>query len=245
MSIVLLAERANETEQASFASAAIGAAAKLTASLPGSVQERLKEAADSVVIRPSPSNPLLEKGEVYQTLLDASVDRRVVRIAYDCLTEFQEFETEVHPYHLMFQERSWYVIGHSVRHGEVRTFNVGRIGEAEPLDEAFEKPDDFSLKSHFRNAWRLIPDDGPDQVVHLRFSRLVARNVAEVIWHPTQRCEITEDGSLDFYATVSGLSEIMWWILGYGDQVEVLKPTRLRQMVGRRLAAAARRYASE
>ena len=33
---------------------------------------------------------------------------------------------------------------------------------------------------------------------------------------------------------VSGLDEIMWWILGYGDQAEVLAPEELRQMVASR-----------
>jgi predicted DNA-binding transcriptional regulator YafY len=30
---------------------------------------------------------------------------------------------------------------------------------------------------------------------------------------------------------VDGLGEISWWILGYGDKVEVLKPAELRKKV--------------
>jgi len=30
---------------------------------------------------------------------------------------------------------------------------------------------------------------------------------------------------------VDGLNEITWWILGYGDQVEVLAPKALRQRI--------------
>jgi predicted DNA-binding transcriptional regulator YafY len=36
---------------------------------------------------------------------------------------------------------------------------------------------------------------------------------------------------------VDGLDEIVWWVLGYGPEVEVLRPPQLRQ----RLAAMARR----
>jgi predicted DNA-binding transcriptional regulator YafY len=43
-----------------------------------------------------------------------------------------------------------------------------------------------------------------------------------------------EDGSLEFRAKVSGLSEIVWWILGYGDQAEVLQPAKLRRLVAQR-----------
>ena len=47
------------------------------------------------------------------------------------------------------------------------------------------------------------------------------------------------DGTLDFRAKVSGLNEISWWVLGYGDQAEVLEPPELRDLV----AARARRMA--
>ena len=34
-----------------------------------------------------------------------------------------------------------------------------------------------------------------------------------------------------FVVTVDGLREISWWILGYGDQVEVLEPAPLREIL--------------
>ena len=68
----------------------------------------------------------------------------------------------------------------------------------------------------------------------MRFSPLVAQNVAEVAWHKTQRVEERPDGSIDFHVRVSGIGEISWWILGYGDQAEVLKPARLRQLIAER-----------
>jgi len=46
----------------------------------------------------------------------------------------------------------------------------------------------------------------------------VAGNVAEVLWHQTQRVEWNDDGSIEFHATVDGLGEITWWLLGYGSQ---------------------------
>ncbi len=60
---------------------------------------------------------------------------------------------------------------------------------------------------------------------------MVARNVAEVVWHKTQQLTRRDDGTLDFQVRVSGLHEISWWILGYGDQAEVLKPASLRRLI--------------
>jgi proteasome accessory factor B len=70
----------------------------------------------------------------------------------------------------------------------------------------------------------------------------VAGNVAEVMWHKTQRTKLMSDGSLDFRVTVSGLNEIAWWILGYGDQAEVLQPVKLRRLVAQRAQNMAAMY---
>ena len=72
----------------------------------------------------------------------------------------------------------------------------------------------------------MIPEKGRDSEVVVRFSKLVAQNVAEVNWHKTQRLAWRDDGTLDFHVTVSGLNEISWWILGYGDQAEVDRSRR-------------------
>ena len=86
----------------------------------------------------------------------------------------------------------------------------------------------------------MIPEKGRDSEVVVRFDKLVAQNVAEVHWHKTQRLVWRDDGSLEYHATVSGLNEISWWILGYGDQAEVMQPPELR----RRVAERARRMAA-
>ena len=76
----------------------------------------------------------------------------------------------------------------------------------------------------------------------VRFGRQVAQNVAEVTWHKTQQLQFNADGTLDFRVTVSGLNEISWWILGYGDQAEVLEPPELRKMIAERIKRMAKMY---
>ncbi len=76
--------------------------------------------------------------------------------------------------------------------------------------------------------------------VHLRFSPMVSPNVAEVNWHKTQKVQWDDDGRVHFRATVDGLDEIVWWVLGYGPEVEVLEPAELRSRLvamGRRMLA--------
>jgi len=59
----------------------------------------------------------------------------------------------------------------------------------------------------------------------------VANNVTEVQWHSSQKVTFNDDGSAIMEFSVDGLGEISWWILGYGDQVQVLSPKALRDKI--------------
>jgi proteasome accessory factor B len=242
LSLVALANEMGRSDRLPFYEPAQRAARKLEDSLPAALRQELKQIARAIQIQPMPVSPLASKHAFYQQLVDARSRKRVVRIEYDSLTEWEAIRTKLRPYQLLFSRHSWYVIGRSTLHGEVRTFNLSRITSLETLDEKFVLPRGFSLDRHFGNAWQLIPGDGADDHVVIHFKPLVARNVGEVIWHKTQQLEFQPDGSLVFRAQVSGLHEIMWWILGYGDQAEVHEPTELREMVARRAKALAAVY---
>ena len=56
-------------------------------------------------------------------------------------------------------------------------------------------------------------------------------------WHTTQKIEKQPDGSLVFRVTVHGYEEMLYWVLSFGAQAEVLEPLPLRTAV----AEAARR----
>ena len=191
-----------------FFGPAHGAAVKLENSLPLRLREQMRRAADAVSIHPPPSNPLDGRTPVYQQLVEAVSARRCVRICYNSLAERKVILTLLHPYRLLFCQRSWYVIGRSSIHRGTRTFNLGRILSLDLLEDNYRIPRGFSLDRYLRNAWRLIPERGPDREVVVRFAPMVADNVAEVAWHKTQRVERNDDGTLDFHVTVSGLQEI-------------------------------------
>jgi proteasome accessory factor B len=214
-----------------FCGPARSAALKVESTLPQRLRDHLREVTRAVSIKLAPTNPLDAHQSTYETLLSAIARRRAVRVRYDSFTEWEVIATKLKPYRLVFSRRSWYVIGRSSLHRATRTFNLGRMKSVETLDERYTIPSRFSLDRFLRNAWHLIPEEGPDHEVHIRFQPLVAGNVAEVLWHKTQRIERHDDGSLDFFATVSGLGEISWWVLGYGDQAEVIAPVALRRRI--------------
>jgi predicted DNA-binding transcriptional regulator YafY len=242
LAVLVLCDELGGNRRLPFYAPARSAALKLHAALPTRLRNYLQDVAGAIRIRLGPRAAIDEKQPVYDRLIDALARRLCVRITYDSLYERDVIKTRLSPYRLMFSRRSWYVIGRSSVHRQIRTFHVGRILKLEPTNDSYRIQRGFSLEHHLRNAWHIIPGAGPDWDVHIRFHKLVARNVAEVRWHETQQTQWRDDGSLDFHVTVSGLEEISWWILGYGDQAEVVAPAKLRELIAQRVHHMAEIY---
>jgi hypothetical protein len=82
---------------------------------------------------------------------------------------------------------------------------------------------------------------GPRTQVTLLFDAKVGRFVRRRLWHPTQKITKTERG-VELAMDVSGAVELMSWILGWGDKVEVLEPESLREEIAAEVARVATRY---
>ncbi|MEX0700673.1 MAG: WYL domain-containing protein [Planctomycetales bacterium] len=235
LALLVLCQELGAENGIPFQKSARTAALKLASCLPGALRDSVNQLAANISVRLDPHNPLNGSEDIFDLLQRSLAERRRIRLEYHSLFEGGRITTLVSPYRLHYGRRSWYVIGRSSLHRAVRTFNVGRIGKAELVDSRYAIPPRFSLDRHLGNAWNLIRERGRRCDVVVRFQPQVAHNVAEVKWHKTQRAAWNDDGTLDLRVTVDGLGEIAWWVLGYGDQAEVLQPPELRDELRRRI----------
>ena len=232
LSLLMLGEKLGDPKLGvPFQESARDAVLKLLSNLPASLRTHLSSISKHVQISLDPKHPLPGSQEHYHRILESIEKRHKIRLKYYSLLDQDMISTLVSPYQLFFQKRSWYMIGRSSLHKEVRTFHVGRIEESTLTADAYDIPPRFSLKKHFGNALEMIREQ-PEVEVVVRFQPLVAKNVSEVLWHATQKLVWNPDGSLNFHANVEGIREISWWILGYGEQAEVLSPKSLRELMG-------------
>jgi len=131
---------------------------------------------------------------------------------------------------LVHNDNTWHVLGKSSLHKKVHALKLNRIKEVNISDKCFIEENKFNISEYLGRAWSMVPE-GKLYDVKLRFLPKVAHSVAEVKWHRTQRVTFMNDGSAIIEFRVDGLSEITWWILGFGDQVQVLAPGVLRQRI--------------
>ncbi len=239
LGLLMLIHKAREHIQLPFRNAALMAGMKIESSLPARITEYCSSNLKNISVRPDSHNPRHSLDNIFATLQKAIYKKRKVNIEYRSLHEDGPIKTVLCPYHLYYNSHSWYVIGNSSLHRETRTFKLMRITSIELLDKCFLGPKDFSAGEYFGRAWSMIPE-GKLYNIRLHFTAKVARNVAEVLWHPTQVNEFQNDGSLVVKFRVDGIGEISWWILGYGDQARVLGPDALRKRIAETAARAAK-----
>lgn len=243
LSLVILSQGFGHSDHGvPFQEAAMEAGMKLLSNLPGNLRSHIGELTSAVRVRTGPRTRLTGARRCYQMMMQAIAERRRVRLHYHSLHDRSDITTLLSPYRLTFMHRAWYAIGRSSLHRAVRTFHLGRVLHAELIDDRYDIPPRFSLERFLGNAWKFIRERGRRTEVCIRFQPLVATNVAEVAWHKTQRITWNEDDTMDFRVTVDGLKEIAWWILGYGDQAEVLEPPELRDTIARHVETMAQRY---
>jgi predicted DNA-binding transcriptional regulator YafY len=156
-----------------------------------------------------------------------------VRITYRSLEAEKATERLIEPYFIepAAAGHSAYVIAHCHRVREVRTFKIDRIEAMQVTDQVYTIPADFDANKFFGSAWGVVVE-GKAKTVRLKFDRRVARIIQETVWHPSQVLSRQKDGSLVITLQVMDTVELLSWILGWGDHVEVLEPLEMRASVG-------------
>jgi len=230
LSLLLLAHTAASQMQLPFKNSALLAALKIENNLPDKIRQYCNTALQNVSARLGAQAPTNLLDKTFAQLQKAIMKKRKTNILYHSLFEGNIISLDLSPYHLLYNRRAWYVLGFSSLHNSIRTFKLNRIKELKILDKCFLGGEDFNLYDYLGRAWAMIPE-GRIYNIKLRFLPKVAENVTEVQWHSTQNIKRNSDGSATVEFRVDGLGEIIWWILGYGDQVQVLAPRVLRNRV--------------
>jgi predicted DNA-binding transcriptional regulator YafY len=135
------------------------------------------------------------------------------------------------PYTLLVYKKGLYLAGRSEGHGgEVRTFALDGFREVTWLRGArFEVPADFRPAQLTEGAFGLIRGREATRV-RIWFDDKVARYVQRRQWHHTQRFR-KSDGGLEMTMEVRGTTEVVSWVLGFGDKARVREPEALRAAV--------------
>ncbi|KKK58323.1 hypothetical protein LCGC14_3045590, partial [marine sediment metagenome] len=206
LSLLMLVHKASGHLPLPFKNSALLGGLKIENNLPDEIRRYCNATLANISIRADSHAPMDLLDNIFARLQKAVRKRVLVKMVYNSVFDGKEIAIRLSPYHIMYNNRAWYVIGHSSLHKEVRTFKLNRIKELTVLAHAGIRSGraGFDVHDYLGMAWSMIPE-GRMYNVKLRFLPKVANNVTEVRWHSTQKVTHNTDGSATVEFRVDGL----------------------------------------
>ena len=206
-----------------------GAIHKITSNLPKRTNETLDQIAPQIEVPHQQVSQIDEIEPHRERLYEAIRERRKVNMAYNAFSSGKREQHRLSPYAVLFRKHAWYVIGHTEKSNQILTFRINRVHSLFISLASYTIPDDFSVQKYMEKSWdfRL----GPETDIVIEFAPRIAPLIREVHWHSTQKIHEHPDGGLRFEAIVAGWQEVGWWVLGWGEEAEVIEPRELREWI--------------
>jgi len=216
------------------------AVAKIRAGLGPELADYLARLGESFRVLPGPHKNYANLRETIQTLNDAVLGRRQLRMRYRTGRTGAVSTRAFDPYRVWYRSGGLYVVGLDHKSGEIRTFAVERIRALEASGRRFETDPDFDFDAYIGSSFGVIAE--PATRVRVLFERRWATYIEERTWHESQQLHRRTGGRVELAMEVGGTAELRSWILSFGSGALVLEPAPLREEVARELVEAARRY---
>jgi predicted DNA-binding transcriptional regulator YafY len=197
---------------------------KITASLPPKATTIVPKLFSEVTMASFPATGM--DGETWQAVFDALKEKRKVSIHYQKPGDKKPEWRTIAPYHAVNYHGAWYVLGFCHKRDAVRIFNLSRIKQAKVTKEEFVVQDDFDPKELLEKSFDMYVG-GDTKRVQIKFSPIAAPYIRERNWHPTQKLDLKNDGSLIFSAEVNNLTGMIPWIFSWGPNARILEPQEL------------------
>jgi predicted DNA-binding transcriptional regulator YafY len=191
-----------------------------------------------------------------QPLLPAAVSQEVVTVVYDALLNDRRFtvnyrtgageekEYEVNPLGIVLRDNVIYLVATLWDYQDIKQLALHRMVEVSPLDKEVTDIPGFDLQGYINSAAFHIPDEGKPTIhLKVRFNAAAAAHLRETPLSEDQRLTEEEDGDVLVSATVANTQQLRWWLLGLGDNVEVVSPKALRQEMHETIASMLNNYA--
>jgi len=208
---------------------------RLLAAMPPSHARRTEADAEALLeaqgfaSRPGPR--VVSDMKLLGTLTEALRAPWELKMSYRGALDDRPRERHVEPHGLLLGTRRYLVARPSKGDGRMRRFRLDRIETADITARSFARDPDFDLAAFAARAFGSFYSDAEYGPVEWRFTPEAADTARQFVFHPDQEMIEEPDGALRVRFTASGHMEMAWHLYQWGDQVEVLTPISLREMV--------------
>jgi predicted DNA-binding transcriptional regulator YafY len=195
--------------------------------------ERIRSWLNKVRTVP-PAQPLLPSpvnAEVQQAVYGALLADRQIDIRYKKRGAKSVSDYRVHPLAVVQRGPVAYLCCHVNYDDGLRKFAMHRIQTVTASEEPVEIPAGFSIDELIEGG-EFGFGKGNQVKLEAIFHHGVGDHLFETPISTDQNLVDLGDGKLRLMATVADTQQLVWWLLGLGEGVEVIKPSTLRKKMG-------------
>ncbi|CAM3595456.1 YafY family protein [Aeromicrobium ponti] len=203
---------------------------KLLAAIPAPLKEDVKDISNRIHIDTSTWRESPREMKSFGILQQAVWEEKKLQIQYE-KADKQTIERIVEPLGLVAKGNTWYLIAASDE--KIKSYRVSRIVKSELINENFSRPKDFNLPDYWQESKQKFISSLPRFEVEVEISPSIIQRInftgrfVQVIhmdipkengWIPASLCFDTEQEAREY-------------VLGFGDQIMILRPVSLRKSV--------------
>ncbi len=190
-----------------------------------------------------------------QPLIPAEILPEVVQVVYQALLGGKQFrgryrrrdgdeaEYDFHPLGLVFRESVVYLVATVWDYHDPRHYSLHRFQKCGLMDEAAVPPEGFDLDEYLKTgAFEYVGPDAENIRLVARFRGAVAKHLEETPLSQDQRITADSGDWVRIETTVKDSQQLRWWLLGFGDNIEVIEPEKLRSTIMQKIKIAASLY---
>jgi predicted DNA-binding transcriptional regulator YafY len=175
-------------------------------------------------------------------LLEHIRSRKGIRIQYRKFQDDKTKEYELHPYLLKEYHNRWYLVAKDSDNEKIRTFGLERIEHLETGDKKFTLDKNFNADLFFKYSIGITEKADKPQDIELSFDHVPGKFLATQPIHPSQHIISENKNNMVIGLKVLITPELISFILSYGPQVKVLKPSSLKQEIKKQLSESSSFY---
>lgn len=214
------------------------------------VSEMVSKLEDQIYTSKSHTAPVIDfekndnlRGlEYLDVLYHAIIDKQPLTITYQSFKARQAGDIVFHPYLLKQYRNRWFLLGQPGARKQLLNLALDRIQQIEKAAVPYIENELFDTQTYFKHLIGVTDSRSEVLDVHLLIEPDHAPYVLTKPIHPTQEIvEQTEAGTI-ICIKVKHNFELEREILGFGNNVKVLKPGRLARSIKKRLQLALEQY---
>jgi proteasome accessory factor BC len=179
--------------------------------------------------------------------------RKTIEFSYYTMQRDEVADRRVDPYHLVFRDGQFYLIGHSHERGAVRVFRLsrirGKVSYASKAEHDFSPPEDFDRRDYASRAdWQMGEIEGTATVfVRERIAWLVERDFGPYgeLRKPTPADGVGRARGAIYETEYASRRQLVSWVLGWRENARLLAPADLAAEAGERLELLRERHRDE